>query len=277
MEGAGEPVILLHGFGEDGKIWEGQVAFLKKEFLVIVPDIPGSGKSEFLGEDKYGNRSDKNTDDVSQADINTNDNRQHAIGMMDYADAVKAILDHLQISLCSMIGHSMGGYVLLAYANKYPDTLQRMGLFHSTAFADDEQKVNIRKKAKEFVRSNGAHAFLKTTIPNLFGTTFKEQHPEVIENMVKQSASFSSEAIIQYYSAMIGRPDRTSMLRELKIPILYLIGEEDNAIPLQQSLKQCHLPGIACIHILPGVGHMGMLEKGQVCNEYLLEFLRIVC
>lgn len=232
--GQGRPVLLLHGLPADSNLWNDIAGSLQNNFLVITPDIPGSGQSEILeGEN---------------------------ISIEDYADVIKAILDEENIRLCTIIGHSMGGYITLAFAEKHPELLNGFGLFHSTAFADDEDKKQTRHKAIEFIKANGAYAFLKTSTPNLF---VGNQHPEEMKKLIEEGKTFDPNALIQYYHAMINRPDRTSVLKTFIKPVLFIIGEKDNVIPLQASLQQCHLPGVSHIYILE-TGHMGMIEeKGQ--------------
>ncbi len=241
--GKGKPVILVHGFGEDGSIWNELIKDLKNDFYLIIPDIPGSGKSEMLDGD---------------------------ISIEDYADVIKAILKEEKSALYCMIGHSMGGYITLAFAEKYPDLLNGFGLFHSSALADDEEKKQTRRKAIEFIKTNGAKVFLKTSIPNLFAD---KMHQDVIERLIEEGKNFTPEALIQYYNAMLNRPDRSMVLKSFDKPILFIIGEKDNAIPLQASLQQCHLPAISHVHIL-AVGHMGMIEEQKKCSGILLSFLQ---
>jgi pimeloyl-ACP methyl ester carboxylesterase len=115
--GNGPAVVLLHGFGEAGWVWKNQFNAIK-DFQFIVPDLPGSGRSEMI-------------EDMS---------------MEGLAEAIRQLLNHLEIDQCSMIGHSMGGYITLAFAEKYPSLLNSYGLFHSTAFADTEEKKSKQKK-----------------------------------------------------------------------------------------------------------------------------------
>jgi pimeloyl-ACP methyl ester carboxylesterase len=247
--GQGKPVVLLHGFGEDSTVWEPQVNFLKDKFRLIVPDIPGSGQSEL----------------VPGALIET------------YADILQQLFDLERPSLtenkASLIGHSMGGYITLAFAEKYPDQLNSFGLFHSSAFADPEEKIATRRKAIGFIQEKGAHNFLKTSIPGLFTTEFKNQHPEKVEALVEAAKNFTPEALIQYYEAMIARPDRTHVLQNFDQPVLFLIGQHDAAIPFESSLRQCYLPQQSHVHILRQSAHMGMWEEEEKANSILLQFL----
>jgi len=242
--GKGRAVVLLHGLPADSNLWNNMAVSLQNDFLVITPDIPGSGRSEMLeGEN---------------------------VSIEDYADAVKFILDKENIPSCVLIGHSMGGYIALAFAEKYPELLSGLGLFHSTAFADDEEKKQTRRKAIDFIKANGAYAFLKTSAPNLFAG---KQHLKEMEDMIEEGRKYNPGALIQYYNAMINRPDRTSVLKSINKPVLFIIGEKDPVIPLQASLQQCHMPATAHVHILD-TGHMGMIEESTKSQLIVNSFLQ---
>lgn len=251
--GSGKPVVLVHGFGETGDVWKNQVDFLKDKLQLIVPDLPGSGQSEM-------------TDDMS---------------IEGMADVLKTILTKEtpkispggRFSKASMIGHSMGGYITLAFAEKYYNRLDSYGLFHSTAFADSEEKKDTRRKGIGFIREHGAYEFLKTVIPGFFAPNSKSKIPNSIEELVAKGNNFSSEVLVSYYESMIKRPDRTAVLKNIQLPVLFIMGEHDNAIPLEDGLKLCHLPEKAYFHILHQSGHMGMLEEADKTNRMLEEFL----
>lgn len=246
--GIGKTVVLIHGFAEDGDIWSHQINFLKEHFRLIIPDIAGSGKSELVGD----------------ANIET------------YADIIKEIIDIEcpDATPVTLIGHSMGGYITLAFAEKYPGLLDSFGLFHSTAFADSEEKKLVRAKAIDFINDKGPAIFLKTSTPGLFTTKFAEQYPEQIDALIEKGKDFTAEALVQYYKAMIARPDRTGVLKTFLQPVLFIIGEFDNAIPLQSSLQQCYLPLQSHVHLLEQSAHMGMWEEATKSNQILLKFLQ---
>lgn len=248
-EGKGKHVILLHGFAEDGRIWDHQVKGLKQHFHFIIPDIPGSGSSEMLN---------------------------GKVSLALYADAVKAIAD-AEIKkgpkTFTLIGHSMGGYISMAFAEKYPELLNGLGLFHSTSYADDEQKKEIRNKGIDFIKKNGAASFLKNTVQNLFSEKSKNEKPGLIEKLLNLSKDFSSAALIQYYRAMRDRPDRSSVLQKFQQPVLFIQGMHDNAVPLNSGLAQSHLPGICFFKVLNDSGHMGMWEEETEATAYMKHFL----
>lgn len=247
--GTGKPVVLIHGFGEDGDIWGKQVDFLKDKFQLIIPDLSGSGKSAILS-------------------------LQRAVGMEEYAEVIRAILAEEKIEQCVMLGHSLGGYVTLAFAEKYPGLLSSFGLVHSSAFADSEEKKQARLKSIDFIKKNGAYDFLRTSIPGLFSKEWAQGHQSEIEALVEKSKNFAAEALVQYYQAMINRPDRTHVLKTSNGPILFIIGEHDNAVPFSHSLQQCYLPVESHIHILRNSAHMGMWEETAGLNNFLLGFLQ---
>jgi pimeloyl-ACP methyl ester carboxylesterase len=247
VEGNGRPVVFVHGFGETGDVWDNQVAFFKDKIKMIIPDLPGSGKSAL-------------TDDMSIEGMAAVIN-----------EVVKEEVPPAEGNFI-MIGHSMGGYITLAYAEKYPDQLQAFGLFHSTAYPDNEEKKAARRKGIGFIRENGAFEFLRTTSPNLFSPGFKAENQAIVDSFIQSLNNFSAESLVYYYEAMIQRPDRTNLLKTTKIPVLFILGEHDTAILLQDTLKLCSLPEKVYIHILRKSGHMGMKEEADLSNEILKKF-----
>src|SRR6476469_2448198 len=119
VAGSGQPLVFIHGFGEDGNVWKNQVEFFQGNFLVIVPDLPGSGRSEI-------------------------DNNPWT--MDRFAALIKEIIIRESISSFFLFGHSMGGYIALAYAEKFSSDLKGLGLLHSTSYPDSEEKKTVRKK-----------------------------------------------------------------------------------------------------------------------------------
>jgi pimeloyl-ACP methyl ester carboxylesterase len=247
--GSGIPVVLLHGFGETNSVWENQTAYLNSDCRLIIPDLPGSGESELPG------LAGKNLE----------------IGML--AEGVFSILNNENINQCIVLGHSMGGYVTLAFAEKYPEKLKAFGLVHSTAFADSDAKKQDRAKGVEAIGLNGSHAFLKNMLPALFADQFKKRNPAVIDQLIEEGRYFRKTSLQQYYYAMMERPDTTGVLKNNKLPVLFVIGMEDHAAPLNDLLKQVRLPEIAYIHIIPGVAHMSMLEAPEKLNGILKSFI----
>jgi pimeloyl-ACP methyl ester carboxylesterase len=242
------PLVLLHGFAEDSTLWDRQKAYLKDKYQLIIPDLPGSGRSPL-------------TDSTDTS-------------MEGMARAIKDLLDAENVEKCTMIGHSMGGYVTLAFAELYPDRLKAIGLFHSTAYSDTEEKKAARRKSIEFIHRNGPEPFIRQTTANLFSERSRKEHPEWITSLIEKYADFNPGSLISYYEAMIRRPDRTHVLKNFHGPVLFIIGQQDNAVPLPASLQLSHMPSVSHIHILADVGHMGMIEDSTRANLILDNFER---
>jgi pimeloyl-ACP methyl ester carboxylesterase len=246
ITGQGEPVMLVHGFGEDSTIFDTLIPELKKEYTLIIPDLAGSG------------RSTGNIEGVS---------------MESLAEQLNLIAEKEIAGPFTMIGHSMGGYITLAFAEKYPDKLQQFALFHSTAYPDNEEKKSARKKNIEFIRKHGSHEFLKQAIPNLFSEEFKKQQPEIVKELITRYSNFSPTSLVSYTEAMMNRPDRIHVLKDFQKPVLFIFGEWDTAVPLEQGLKQCKIPEYAYIYICAHSGHLGMLEEPGFCLKAIQDFL----
>ncbi|MDP4260887.1 MAG: alpha/beta hydrolase [Bacteroidota bacterium] len=294
VHGNGKPAMLVHGFGETGDVWRNQVESLRNKFMFIVPDLPGSGQSEMIDD-----MSMEGMAEIVKIILDTESPLQTSPGGGGFANTQTLLTENSLheentktsgsskapsfgepvpqrregLGEVALIGHSMGGYIVLAFAEKYPERLSAFGLFHSTAYADTEEKKAVRRKGIEFIREHGAFEFLKNTTPNLFSPITKQYSPALVSQFVESLRGFSADTLIAYYESMIKRPERLSILRSVQVPVLFIIGEQDNAIPLQDGLKQCHLPAKSYIHILHQSGHMGMLEEAEKSNKALEHFL----
>ena len=248
--GAGMPVLLLHGFAEDRTVWDAVASHLGNSCRLLIPDLPGSGRSPLPAE---------------ETSIDT------------LATSCIDLLDRENIDHCIFIGHSMGGYITLAIAGHYPERVLAFGLFHSTAYPDSEEKRSNRRKSIDFIRQHGAAPFIRQSVPNLFAAATREHRPQLIETMTQTYSGVCAESLAVYLEAMAQRPDRTSVLRDSIQPVLFIIGQNDNVIPVAQSLEQSHIPRLSHIHILQQAGHMGMLEEpdaGAVAIRSFINFIQ---
>ena len=242
-------IILIHGFGEDSRIWKHQINFLENDFRLYIPDLPGTGES------KIGNKE---------------------LSVESMAEVIKQMMDEEKINHCIMLGHSMGGYVTLAFAELYPERLSAFGLIHSTAYADNEEKKAARQKSISFIKEHTAAEFIKTTIPNLFSQSFNTEHREQVDELIEQGNQFTAEALIAYYTAMINRPNRSHILQNTTVPVLFFIGSEDKAVSPADALAQTALPTVCMAKLVPGIAHMGMLEATEELNTTIREFCTTV-
>ena len=244
-EGEGATIVLIHGFAENAALWDIQTKQLKTHYRIIAPDLPGT----------------------AAAPLST------PLTIESMAEYVYAILLAEDIQEAVVIGHSMGGYIALALAEKYPGVLKGLGLFHSTAKADSEEKKEGRRKSIKLMEQYGGDTFLRQTLPNMFSPATKGHHPQHVEAYVKMGMECKLPALVAYYEAMAKRPDRTAILQSLGIPVLFMIGKDDNAVPLDNILPQIVLPRISSIHIFENVGHMGMWEIAAESNMILEQFI----
>lgn len=247
IQGDGPCVVLLPGFGEDGTVWRNLWNQLPG-FLLLIPDLPGTGRSGMMG-----------------------------TGTMDELGAVlHTLLQAEGIDRCVLIGHSMGGYVALAFLERYPEMVAGLGLFHSTAFADTPAKKETREKGIAFMEKYGAGPFLATTTPNLFAPAAENKKQALVAEALQVMQGAQVSALTAYYRGMMARPDRTYLLRDRPFPILFVLGKHDTAIPLADGLQQAHLPQWADVHLLQNSGHMGMMEEPEECNKLIRYYLDIV-
>jgi len=241
-QGKGFPVLFIHGFCETHQIWNTFSQELSKDFRVLNVDLPGFGKSELLPTD---------------------------FSITDVAIKLLAWLNVLKVEKCIAIGHSLGGYVTLAMAEQQPGILRAFGLFHSTAYADTEERKLSRNKVIEFVSSHGVPSFIESFIPPLFYDHSNRHIPGV----VKLASQTKPEALIGYVKAMRDRPDRTKALQHFEGSVLFIAGEKDAGISPESIEKQARLTAKGTLHRLSDVAHMGMFENETATFQQVRQFL----
>lgn len=247
VSGKGKPVVLLHGFCETRELWSYFKEHLSKNHQVIALDLPGFGGSP-LPEDGFS--------------------------ITDIALLTKNFLEGLSVKNPIVIGHSMGGYVTLEIARQFPVFVRAFGLFHSSAFEDSEEKKNNRNKAIEFVKKNGASAFAESFVPSLFYNKNRKFFSGEINKAIKMAASTPQETLIAYTKAMRDRADNTNILKTFNGPILIIGGDKDGAVPPEKTKQMAGLPKYPHIHILPDIGHVGMIEKKEETLHIVDAFIK---
>ncbi|HFC00627.1 MAG TPA: alpha/beta hydrolase [Phaeodactylibacter sp.] len=246
-QGRGEAIVFLHGFCEDSSMWDDFIAAFPQNKIIRI-DLPGFGQSETM--------------------------KNPTVEMV--AEVVKEVLDFLEIKKCTLVGHSMGGYVALAFAKKYASNLEGLGLFHSHPYSDSLEQKGNRFKSIEFIKKNGHIHFIKQLFPKLFPPSFVSSNRFLIHKMIHQASSFPSEGIIGGLEMMMNRPDQSEVLRQINCPVLFIVGREDEVIPMKNSLSQTALPDVADIHILDGVGHMGIFEATKPTQKIIKDFISLL-
>jgi pimeloyl-ACP methyl ester carboxylesterase len=243
-------VLLIHGFGEDYRIWDAQIEYLSQYYRVIAPNLPG----------------------VHCKPLNIHHSQLPQINM--YVEVMHELMHHLHIEQYYVMGHSMGGYIGLAFADYYTNHVMGLGLIHSTTYADSDAKKASRMKVAEFLEEYGTLKYLETATANLFANTFKEKHPGTIQTVIDSASDISKEAMIQFVMAMRNRRAHTHMLSQNRIPIWMIVGKEDIAVPFEDSQAQIELLAQKNVLILEQVGHMGMLEATDQVNQAMHQFIQ---
>lgn len=241
-QGKGFPVVLIHGFCETHEVWDRFAQQLSKDFRVISVDLPGFGKSKSLPE---------------------------GFSIADAALKINELLKQLEITSCVPVGHSLGGYVTLAMVNQQASLFSGLGLFHSTAYADSEERKAARNKVIEFVSKNGVPAFIETFIPPLF----HDKNNSHIPFAVKMALQTKQQTLIGYARAMRDRPNLTGVIQKFNNPILFIAGEKDTVIPAETLQKQAELAAKPHLSVIRNVAHMGMFEKEVETLNLTSEFL----
>jgi pimeloyl-ACP methyl ester carboxylesterase len=231
--GEGQPIVLLHGFTESQKIWNRFVRSLSKDFRVITVDLPGHGKSECI------------------AEVHT---------MELQAEVVHDVLKKAGVEKCIMTGHSMGGYVTLAFARKYPEVLKGFCIFHSHCFPDSPEDRENRDRTIEVVR-NDKFGFVAKFIPGLFPPEVQEKFAEQIDDLVKEAEKMPKAGIVAALEGMKIRSDQSSFLATTKLPVLFILGLKDSKATVPRLWEMISLPAHSESLILKDTGHMGYIES----------------
>lgn len=238
-KGQGKNIVFLHGFLEDLQMWDRLCKNFSKTHRVILIDLLGHGKTGNLG---------------------------YIHSMESQAEMLKFLLDHLGIEKCILVGHSMGGYVSLAFADAFPDQVLGLCLMNSTAMEDsDEKKIN-RDRGISAVKQNH-RTFIRLAIPNLFSEKNRGLYSKQIAEITQEALKMSQQGIIAALEGMKIRSNKVHILEEADFPVLMIIGEQDPALDFNSSLQQASINTVEKV-IFPD-GHMSHFENEHELWEAL--------
>ena len=227
-QGNGKPLVLLHGFPLDHRIWEPLIPFLVADFDVILPDLRGFGNT-----------------------ITT----EKSFSIEDMSNDVVRLLDHLGIVQAIVAGHSMGGYAALSFAKSFPDRLLGLGLIATQSLPDSQERKQARYETMKLVEENGVDSLAVTMAEKL------SSQPRLREEVAKMIKMQSKAGIVCALKALAERPDLTPVLADLKVQVTIVHGDADILIPVERAMAMKEiLPG-SFLTILPGAGHLPMMEK----------------
>jgi pimeloyl-ACP methyl ester carboxylesterase len=244
--GKGTAIVLLHGFLENQKMWDNYIVPFTKKNRVITMDLLGHGETECLG---------------------------YVHTMEENADAVHAILAELRIRKAILVGHSMGGYVALAFAELYPENVKGLVLLNSTSKADsDERKLN-RDRAIKAVKQSYI-GFVSLAVANLFSENNRERLGEEIENTKKEALKTPLQAIVASLEGMKIRADREVLLHLTPYPKMLILGEKDPILGFKETKEQIQNTEVELVTFPDG--HMSHIENQDELTKVLLQFFKKV-
>ncbi len=243
VSGLGKSIVLLHGFLENATMWKSLTEQFSKNFQVVAIDLLGHGDSECLG---Y---------------IHT---------MEDQAEMVRFVLKHLKIKNAIFMGHSMGGYVALAFQDLYPKFMSGLVMLNTSGAEDSDEKKENRTRAIEVVKKNYV-AFVSMSIANLFSESNREKLLSKIELVKKQALKTPLQGIIASLEGMKIRKDRWETVENIKFPLLFIIGEQDPVLAFHDLKKSLEIRNIN-YHSFPD-GHMTHIENKIALQKTLKEYL----
>ena len=244
--GSGQTLVFLHGFLEDKSMWNDFAVELSSEFNVITPDLLGQGESDSLG---------------------------YVHQMEEMATSVLAILKQENIKECTVIGHSMGGYVALALAEMKPEIVSGLVLFHSTAKADSVDRLNDRERVISLVK-RGKSVYIKAVVPSLFAAEARVKLKAEIQGLIDTATKYTNQGIIANIRGMMDRKDRSFVLKNGNFPKLIIHGELDSVISTSEIEEQSKLNRNITLKKFSTVGHMGHLEAKNECLAELKSFCK---
>lgn len=241
VEGKGETIVLLHGFLESSTIWKNVVSALKETHQIIAIDLLGHGKTEKLG---------------------------YIHSMETMAETVYAVLSELKVEKASIIGHSMGGYVGLAFAEKFPQQLEKLILLNSSTVADSEERKENRDRAKRLVKQN-KQAFISMAIKNLFTDENRNALRAEIDALVEEAVQLPEENIIATVEGLKNRKDRTEILQQYSGEKIIIAGKNDPVVPFKEIEAVAEKTNSTFISFEDG--HMSYLENEEELLKVLNE------
>lgn len=240
--GRGSTVILLHGFLENLNMWNFLTSTLAKKRRVITVDLLGHGKTENLG---------------------------YVHTMEEQAELIRNLLKSLNVRKATLIGHSMGGYVALAFADLFPKNTKGVCLLNSTAYADSSAKKVSRNRAIKAVKENHK-TFIKVSIPMLFSEENRTLLKDIIKHTTKEALTTSKQGIIASLEGMKIRKDRTHILKNDSFKNLLILGKNDTVLDNKTHKKQVENTSTDLIQL--NEGHMSHIEMTQDVVAALVKY-----
>lgn len=242
--GKGRVIVLLHGFLGSHEVWSEFVKKLSRKFRVIAIDLPGHGETPCIG-------------------------YYHSMELL--AQSVKAVLDKAGVRRYIITGHSMGGYVALAFAELYPENVSGLCLFNSTSYADSAEKKKEREKVIRLVKKEHRH-YVTEVVTSLFAPENVPKLKVEVEKIKRIASKITKQSIINSLEGMKERKSRDLILKFAEFPVLFIIGKKDGVINYETMYSQMALCKYPSVLMLENSGHMGFYEAPKETVKELEQF-----
>ena len=251
--GAGQPVLLVHGFPLDHTMWDSQIEALSEHARVIAPDLRGFGQSQ-----------------LGPVDLT------HGITMERYADDLAEFLDELNLGADQpivFVGLSMGGYIAWQFVRKYAVRLRGLALLDTRSLADTDEARAGRIKMAENVAEWGSGRVAEMMGPKLSAPNTFKTKPAVVTALRRVVESTSPAGIAAAQRGLAARPDMTSLLPQIDVPTLVIVGDEDAiSPPAEMQAIAAAIPNAEFV-VIPNSGHMTTMENPEAVNAALARFI----
>jgi pimeloyl-ACP methyl ester carboxylesterase len=244
--GKGTTIVLLHGFLENSTMWDSYIALFTKKYRVVTIDLLGHGKSECLG---------------------------YVHTMENQADMVYTVLQELKIKQATFVGHSMGGYAALAFAELHQNIINGLVLLNSTAYEDSKERKTNRDRAIKAVKKDYVTC-VGMSIANLFSEDNRERLIKEIEAVKLEALKTPLQGIIAAQEGMKIRKDREVILHQAQFPILLILGKKDPVLNYNENAKQIEKTKVNLVSFPDG--HMSHIENKSELKKVLLEFFKAI-
>lgn len=243
------PLVLLHAFPVDSRMWDGVRAPLAARGRLITPDQRGLGRTALPKTDREPS-------------------------LDDAARDVLALLDRLELDRVVLGGCSMGGYLTMAVLRAAPERVDGVVLIDTKASADGDEARANRLEMADRVEREGVGFLPEPTVPLVLGKTTREQRPEVVEKLREIVAAQPPAGVAWAQRAMAARPDSVETLRALDVPALVIVGEEDELTRIEEAHAMVEaIPG-ATLEVIPAAGHLSPMEDPASVAEAILSWPR---
>jgi pimeloyl-ACP methyl ester carboxylesterase len=247
-EGAGPPLLLVHGFPLDHTMWRHQIAHFKAKHRVIAPDLRGFGTSSLT---------------------------PGKVTMQQFANDLAAILDAVgenrPVVLC---GLSMGGYIAWQFVEHHRSKLAALIVCDTKAAPDTPEAKKTRLEAADRLEREGTSFLAETMLPKLFGQQLLDSPPEYVQETSAVILRTNPNACAAAQRGMAERVDYRPQLGRIDLPTLVVCGEKDVISPAKEMREIAAAIPTARYVEIPAASHMSPLEMPQPVNAAIEEFLR---